>query len=396
MSKPILLFIIDGLGDRPVTSLGGLTPLEAATTPHLDALASAGQLGRLQIIDRSPNEYTSSESGHFSLFGYEHDSLPGRGVLEALGLGLSVSPGALYLRTNFASWQNDLITDRRAGRITDRTAELCTALSLSISGYRFRLFPGVKHRAVLEIQGPNLSSQISSNDSKQEQAPPLPIKALQDSLEAKSTASVLSQYLDQAATILKDQPLNQERVKAGQPPANYLLVRGASLAQPIDGFYQKYHLKGAAVARGLYLGIAKYLGLSIFEWGPEKGEDIGMRFTAAAQALKNFDFVFLHLKQVDEYGHDGLCQEKKAYLEKIDQHLLELGDLSSVVVAVTADHATPCELKSHSSDPVPLLVTGGTASQIPNKFGETACANGPLGTKPGVELMPLLIKLSGR
>lgn len=395
---PILLFIIDGLGDRPISSLDGKTPLDAATTPNLNKLASQSQLGLIQVCDHPKDEYTSSESGHFSLFGYSRQDFPGRGVLEALGLEIPIKENALYFRANFATFINGLILDRRAGRISESTSPLSQAITLKDGEYQFNVYSGVQHRAVLEIIGSHLSPKISSNDSKNENASPLDVKPEEDSDDAKNTSKILNHYLNQIPQILSDHPLNRAREVRGLSKANYLLVRGASAGAKIQSFDEKYHLKAAAVAGGkLYRGVATYLGMTLLPVVGATGDyqtDLQAKFEAVSYALKNYDFVFLHIKALDELGHDGKCLEKKEFIEKIDRFLPSLGSLENVVVAITSDHATPCELKTHTSDSVPLMILGSKKPLINQRFTEKDCQNGSLGLIRGLDLMPLLLKLS--
>lgn len=398
---PILLFIIDGLGDRPISSLDGKTPLDAATTPNLNKLASQSQLGLIQVCDHPKDEYTSSESGHLSLFGYPRQDFPGRGVLEALGLEIPIKDGALYFRANFATLQDGSVVDRRAGRITENTSPLSQAITLSHNEYQFNVYSGAEHRAVLEIIGPNLSPKVTPNDSKEENVPPLEVKPEDDSNDSKNTAKLLQQYLSQISQILNHHPLNQAREARGLPKANYLLVRGASAGTKVQSFGEKYHLKAAAVAGGkLYRGIATYLGMTLLPVVGATGDyqtNLQAKFEAVSYALKNYDFVFLHIKALDEFGHDGKCLEKKEFIEKIDRFLPSLGPLENVVVAITSDHATPCELKTHTSDPVPLMIFSKETrgDDLANqRFTEENCRDGSIGVIRGLDLMPLLLKFS--
>lgn len=398
MKKPIILFVIDGLGDRPISSLGGKTPLEAATTPNLDKLAAQSRLGLIQVCDHPKDGYTSSESGHLSLFGYPREEFPGRGVLEALGLEIPIKDGALYFRANFATLKDGLVVDRRVGRISENTTSLSQVITLKKDEYQFNVFSGVEHRAVLEIIGPHLSPKITTNDSKEENVPPLEVKPEEDNEDSKNTAKLLNQYLNQVSQILEKQPLNQARETIGLAKANYLLVRGASVGMKVQSFGEKYNLKAVAVAGGkLYRGIATYLGMTLLPVMGATGDhqtNLQSKFEAASSAFKNYDFVFLHIKAVDEFGHDGKCLEKKEFIEKIDQFLPSLGSLENAVVAITSDHATPCELKTHTSDPVPLLILDSVKSLANQRFTEKDCQKGTLGLIRGLDLMPLLLKLS--
>ncbi|MDP2873775.1 MAG: alkaline phosphatase family protein [bacterium] len=399
-NMPILFFIIDGLGDRPVSLLGGKTPLEAATTPNLDKLAMGGRQGLVQICEREKNDYTSSGSGHLTLFGYSREEFPERGIVEALGLEIPITPGALYLRANFATYEDGLIIDRRAGRITENTAALCQAISFNDGQYHFTVYPSLEHRAVLEIKGPQLSSKIGGNDSKEENVAPLAIKAEDSSPAAQETATVLGNYLDKVHTILENHPFNADLEARGQKKANYLLVRGPGLSKAVKSFKEKTGLRAAAIAGGkFYRGVALFLGMDLLPVIGATGDfrtDLAAKFMATKKALTQYDFVFLHVKAIDEFGHDGQCQAKKEFVEKIDSFLPQLGDLSSVVAVITADHATPCEVKDHTSDPVPFLMLANNKSDNLERFNEVTSSKGSLGILKGSDVLPLVLKEAGR
>jgi len=382
----IVLLVLDGVGDL-ATPEQPKTALESAATPNLDALAARSSLGR--IVPVATGITPGSGPGHLALFGYdpaEPAADIGRGVLEALGLGLEIGPGEVAARGNFATAGADgNLTDRRAGRIpTEECVRVCGRLNGAlgaVAGVRARVVPGEAHRFVLLLSGPGLSPAVDDTDPQRLGVPPLAARA--SAPEAESTAALVRRLV-----------AVMEEAIADEPKANRVLLRGFSQMPHLPRMGDLYKLRlGAFAGYPLYRGVAQACGMEVVPCGKRIGEILD---TVAAR-WDDFDFFFLHVKQTDQAGEDGNLAAKAAVLEEVDRELPRLLALSPDVVAITGDHSTPAPMKAHSFHPVPLLVhakiafvDGSTA------FDERQATHGHLGTFPSRELLGLLLAHAGR
>jgi len=422
------LIVLDGLGDRPHPDTGGVSPVEAASTPNLDRLAQQGQLGTVRLI--GPGVAPESDAGVFALLGYDpvHDS-PGRGVLEAEGVGVSLEPGDVALRLNFATSDGrGAVLDSRVGRSlsTEEARELARSLTtadlLAPEGIRAEVQATVGHRGVLWLHplrdGP-LSPEISNADPFYEKvggmgqarsAPEpriLPVTPLDASPAAARTARAVNDFLARASDQLAGDPVNARRAMRGRLIANALLVRNAGGASEhaAMSFESRHGFAGAAVTEmPVERGIARRLGLADLFVGPmgsDRDAALAERARVTRGAMTRFPFVYVHLKGPDEPGHDGNARLKQEIVEALDRSFfgpfLDGLDLARCRIAVTADHATPCILKGHSDDPVPLLLAGAGVAPTPRpagapavKFGEAAATTGAIGAVGGRDVLRLL------
>ena len=394
--KKILLIILDGLGDRPIPQLGNKTPLEAANTPHLDFLAKYGKCGLMEPVYTT--KIPTSEECHFSLFGYDpRKYVIKRGIFTAMGSGLRVKPGDVALRGNFSTVDEKLnIIDRRAGRITNTAPFIKSLNGLVIEGVKFLIKNAGGHRIGIVMRGKNLSPDISDGDPhysdlKRKVKKIVPLKK---NKKAKFTAEVLNKFLERAHLILKNHPLNKKREKAGLFPANYILVRGASSFQKLPTFQEKYGLKACGVAgKLLYQQIAKFLGMRLIKVKGANGlpnTNLKGKIKAVKEALKKYDFVFLHIKATDSLAEDGDYKGKRAFIEKVDEHLKPLLASKNILIVVSADHCTCSLLKRHCIGPVPILIYGNGRDKVEH-FSERECKKGGLGTFKSLELIPRLL-----
>lgn len=404
MPAPILLVILDGLGDRPCGGLKGMTPLQAARRPALNALARGGSSGLLHPI--GPGIPPGSDTSHLALLGYDpYEVYTGRGPFEAMGAGLDVKPGEVALRCNFATVDESLtIVDRRAERIRQGTAELAKALdNFTAEGVRMRFREATEHRAVLLLTGAGLSPKISDCDPHEAGQRVRDALAIEKSEAAARAAAAVNAFVRRSFEVLREHPVNIGRIRAGRRPANIVLPRGAGQAPVLEPFHGRYGVKGCAVAGvAMIKGIARLAGLELLDVKGATGgldTDMGAKGAAAADALGKTGFVLLHVKATDIAGHDGDAPKKVEMIRRADGMVASLrrSAPADTVIAVTGDHSTPVEVGEHTADPVPLVVySRGARADGVKRFDEISCACGALGRLRGKELMPVLMGLAGR
>ncbi len=388
MKKAILL-IIDGLGDLPTPK----TPLQAAKIPNLHKAAKNGITGMLSSVKRFV--VPGSDTSHLNILGYDPEIFyPGRGPLEALGLGIDLQEGDVAFRANFATMKNGKIVDRRAGRIDTETAtKLASRLSLRIDHVEAIFRNSVEHRGVLVLRGPGLSHFVTGTDIHASSGALEPCSAITS--EGDKTADIVNKYTQVIQGILAAAPENQGR----SLPANTLLLRGAGTFKRVPSFYDRFGLKAACVAGGaLYRGVARYLGMDVFIVPGATGTkttNLKGKADAAVKAIKgDYDMVFLHVKACDNAGHDGDFIGKKAFLERIDKEMIPILVKSGACLIVTGDHSTPCARKAHSGHEVPLLVSCDQERRDEvGRFDELACMHGGLGHLNGQDIVPLILNL---
>jgi len=398
----ILLTILDGLGDRPISELGNKTPLESAETPNLDWLAKNGACGLISPYLFPGEKEPTSEGAHVALFGYKEYFL-GRGPYGAAGVGIEMEKGDVAFRINFGTVNDYLeIVDRRAGRINE-TEDLSEALSgKEIDGVKFLLKSSFGHRGILVLEALDsaehkLSAKISDGDPHQTEIRVNQIIVKDDSEEAKFTAQVLNKFLAEAHQILKEHSLNKERIRSGLLPANYLLVRGAGEMKKVPSFKEKYDLKAAYIAGGtLYKGIARILGMEEITIQGATGQadtNLEGKISGAEKGLEKYDFIFLHIKATDTFSHDGDFLNKKKFIEKIDKSFKPLLKLKNTLIVVTGDHSTCSELKDHCKEPIPVLFYGGEKDGV-SQFCERQCQKGSLGKIRQESLMERILEFT--
>jgi 2,3-bisphosphoglycerate-independent phosphoglycerate mutase len=420
----VLYVILDGLGDRPLAELGDRTPLEAAATPNLDLLAGAGRQGTVVTVGKGIAP--ESDVAVMAVLGYDPMRYhAGRGPLEALGAGLRFRDGDLALRGNFATvGEGWAIVDRRVGR--NLTSPEAKALADTVTeqvrlqqgpvDLTVRASRGHRCAVVLYPREGRLSAQISNTDPAYARLGGLGVakavagseveecRPLDDSAEAWVAAELVNEFTRKSRQVMEAHPVNQRRRAEGKMPGNAILVRDAGDHLPsVPPLRERFGLEfGCFVEMPVERGIATLLGMTVIEVPPSEGNaDAVYRQWAhrAAEEIRGHGGLYLHLKGPDEPGHDGDAMAKRDVIALIDRaffgELLPRLDLQDVLIAVTADHATPCSLKAHSDDPVPLLVSGGgIRPDGTRRYSEREAASGDLGMLSGVDIMPLLAGLA--
>lgn len=384
-NSKILLIVLDGIGGLPVK---GKTELEAAQKPNLDTLAAESACGL--HIPVAMGITPGSGPGHLSLFGYDPIEWQiGRGVLEALGLGIELRKTDVALRANYATVEKGIVKDRRAGRIpTEENRKITERLQeriRKIDDAEIIFAPGMEHRFAVVLRFPELlpkgSDSIKDTDPQKEGNPPIPVTP--ETPQAERVAKIVEKLLSSITDSLKT-----------EMRANYALLRGFSQVPDIPHFEEVYGLRALCIAvYPMYRGLARLVGMD----APSLTGDVKEEIEFLKKNYRDYDFFFLHVKKIDSYGEDGNFEGKASKIEEFDSALPEILSLNPDVLIITGDHSTPSVLKSHSWHPVPVLlkspyVLGNTCKA----FTERECLKGELGIFPTVNLMPLALSNAGR
>lgn len=381
----IVLAVLDGLGGIP---LNGKTELETANTPHMDGIAKTSACGL--HIPVAPGITPGSGPGHLALFGYDPvECQIGRGILEVLGLGLDVKKTDVAVRCNYATVQDGVVTDRRAGRIpTDHSSRLTERLQAGIGKIDeadITFAAGMEHRFAVLLRFPEPlepdAAMISDTDPQKEGLRPLYPTPL--SKDAERVSRIVEKLINAIHDILKE-----------EEKANYALMRGFSKMPHIPTFQEAFGLNALAIATyPMYRGLARLVEMET----PAVEGSVGDEIDFLKEKYNEYDFFFLHVKKVDSYGEDGNFPEKCRRIEEFDALLPRILELNPDVLMITGDHSTPAVMKGHSWHPVPVLlkspyVLGGLCTG----FSERECTKGELGIFRTVNLMPLALANSGR
>ena len=369
----IVMLVVDGLGGLPHPETRK-SELETASTPNLDALAGVSACGLTTPV--LPGVAPGSGPGHLGLFGYDPVKyLIGRGVLEALGIGVPVAPGEVAARGNFCTVDEDgVIIDRRAGRIASEESAALVAMldTITVPGVQASVYPVKDYRFVLKLAGEGLSDQVTETDPQRTGAKPLEAEGI--SPEAAATARAVNDFIREARSML-----------AEQPRANMLTLRGFSLLPHLPSMVDRYLLDPAAIAAyPMYRGLASLLGMTVIPTGgtfPDEVATLRERWDA-------HDFFYLHYKPADAAGEDGDFSAKVETLEELDRFIPEVLSLGPDVFMVAGDHATPSIMASHSWHPVPFLLhSKWTLGEGVEAFSERAFGGGSLGRFPAEHIM---------
>jgi 2,3-bisphosphoglycerate-independent phosphoglycerate mutase len=420
-SKVHMIYVLlDGVGDLPHPNLNGKTPLEAANTPTLDKIASNGVIG--EVISVGKGIAPESDIAVFNMLGYkfEHVDYAGRGVIEAIGVGIDFKDGDLALRGNYSTLnEEEIITDRRAGRHIEKedadgiAKELEEKIKFSDPDTKIVVAPTIGHRVTVRIRTPSkkLSSKITNTDPAYSNIGGMGVaKAVGDFLKiekclplddvenSKFTANLVNEFSEQSIKIMKESKINKKRKEENKKQLSCILLRDAGNKYPdVSPINEKHKMKFSCIVdMPVELGISEVLKMKAFEAGGLT--DYEEKARVAANAMETQNAIYVHLKGPDEFGHDGDAIGKMKNIEEIDQRffktLVENIDSSKVAIIISADHSTPCINKGHSDDPVPVIVS---ADFIKNdgttRMTEEQAKKGSIGLLQGAEVVTKSLEL---
>ena len=409
--------MLDGVGDLPHPDLAGKTPLEAATTRNMDVLAKNGSMG--QVISVGKGIAPESDIAVFNMLGYkfQHSDYVGRGVIEAIGIGVDFKDGDLALRGNFATLDNEgKIIDRRAGRKIERedtekiSKEIEKKIRFSNPNASVVVAPTVDHRVIVRLRDSKpLSSEISNTDPAYARVDGMGIaKAVSDFMkiekcipleqteDAASAAILVNEFTEQSLEIMKKSDVNKQRSQKNKKLLNSILLRDAGNKYPNVKPINDLHSMNFSciVDMPVEVGISNILKMKTFNAGGLT--DYEEKASVAAQATETENAIYVHLKGPDDFGHDGDAIGKMKNIEEIDKRffgtLLDQIDVSKIAVMISADHSTPCIYKGHSDDPVPLLISGDMiANDDAQRFTEAEAKKGAIGLIEGAQVVKTAI-----
>jgi len=409
----IVYVLLDGVGDLPHPNLAGKTPLGAANTPNLDRLAKNGTMG--EVITVGKGIAPESDIAVFNMLGYKfkHDDYVGRGVVEAIGIGIDFKDGDLALRGNFATLNGDgVIIDRRAGRNIEKqdaeavSNEIEEKIKFSDENTTVIITPTIGHRLVIRIRSNGaLSSNISNTDPSYGRVNGMGIaRAVTDFLRiekclpldeephTKLASKLVNELTEQSLDIMRKSKVNERRKENDKKLLNGMLLRDAGNTYPkVTPINDLHSMKFSCIVdMPVEIGISEILKMKTYDAGGLT--DYEEKAKVAAKAMDEQNAVYVHLKGPDEFGHDGDARGKMENIEEIDKRffgtLLDNIDSSKVAVVISADHSTPCVNKGHSADPVPLLISGNmVTSDDTQRFTETEAKKGRIGLIDGAQVI---------
>lgn len=383
------------MADWAVPALGDKTLLQYADTPHLDQLARNGRNGRLITVPEG--FHPGSEVANSSILGYDqHVVYEGRGPLEAASIGVELDEDDLALRCNLISLDGDILKNHSCGRLeTEEGDVLIRFLQEKLGNDRVHFYTGVQYRHLLVIKGGNKHLHCTPPHD----VPGKPWREYMLSAEvpeAEETAQLLTELVFKSQELLVNHPLNMERKQRGMDPANSIWPWGGGYRPRMTPLSVTYpHMRQGSVisAVDLIRGIGRYAGLRVIEVPGATGlwdTNYEGKAAAAIEALRQDDFVYLHVEASDEAGHDGDLELKLRTIENLDHRMVgpimeEVATWDEpVAIAVLPDHPTPIELRTHTSEPVPFVIYyPGIEPDAVMAFDEEAAKEGAYGVLEG-------------
>ena len=401
-----IIILGDGMADWKVKALGGRTLLQYAHTPYMDLLAKMGRNGRLKTV--ADGLQPGSEVANMSILGYDVPQVyEGRGVLEAANIGVNLQPGDMAMRCNIVCVEGEILKNHSAGHITTEEADvLIRFLQEKLGNERIHFYTGVQYRHLLVIKGGNKHLDCTPpHDVPLKPFRPLMVKPLLP--EAKETADLLNELILKSQELLKNHPLNLKRMAEGKDPANSIWPWSPGYRPQMERLSDIFpQVKSGSVISAVDLinGIGYYAGLTRIHVEGATGlydTNYENKAAAALKALRTVDFVYLHIEASDEAGHEGDVPLKLKTIENLDSRIVgpiyeEVKNWKEpVAIAVLPDHPTPCELRTHTAEPIPFVIWyRGIVPDEVERFDEIDACNGIYGVMKGNEFINELIRES--
>jgi 2,3-bisphosphoglycerate-independent phosphoglycerate mutase len=398
-----LVIVGDGMADRPLKELGGKTPLQSASTPNMDRLAREGFPGKVRTIPEGM--HPGSDVANLSILGYNpREYYSGRAPLEAASIGVELGDDDVAYRCNLVTLKYNrdrtraIMEDYSSGHIsTEEARELILEIDSSLGSDIMKFYPGVSYRHLMVWSG---------GCAEAECIPPHDItgKDIMDYLPAGKGEDVLRKIMLDSVDLLERHTVNRNRIKNGKNPGNSIWLWGQGKRPHMPTFMQKYGLKGALVsAVDLTKGLGIYAGFDILNVPGITGyldTNYNGKAVAAVNALKNIDFVYLHVEAPDEAGHSGNYKDKIRAIEDFDALVVgkvmqDLKEFDEYRVLLLPDHPTPVELRTHTDNPVPFVMFDSSHIQSNEgiEFSENMLErHGIKNFEEGYKLMDYLIK----
>ena len=366
MTHKTIIILGDGMADEPIPALGNKTTLQAAETPYMDLLARMGRNGLLNTV---PDGFApGSEIANLSVLGYDLPSVfEGRGVLEAASMGVEILPGELAMRCNLVCINGEQLVNHSAGHINSEEAEeLIHFLNGKLGDETFHFYPGVSYRHLLKMQGGDKRLECTPpHDIPEQPFRPHLIKAAHP--DAVATADALNRLILRSQELLRDHPVNRKRIAEGKHPASSIWPWSPGYRPQMKPLSDIYPIRSGAVisAVDLIRGIGVYAGLEVIMVEGATGlydTNYEGKAAAALEALKDKDFVYLHVEASDEAGHEGDVALKVKTIEYLDARIVKtiyeetLKWDEPVTIAILPDHPTPCAIRTHTRDAIPFLI----------------------------------------
>ena len=400
-----IIILGDGMADWPSASLGNQTLLQYSHTPYMDLLARKGRTG--QLITVADGFHPGSEVANMSVMGYDLPKVyEGRGPLEAASIGVELQPGDMAMRCNIVCIEGDILKNHSAGHISTEDADvLVKYLQEHLGNERVQFHTGVQYRHLLVIKGGNKQIDCTPpHDVPLHPFRPLMVKA--EAPEAQETADLINDLILKSQELLKNHPLNLKRMAEGKDPANSIWPWSPGYRpqmEPLSVMYPSIQKGSVISAVDLINGIGVYAGLRRISVEGATGlydTNYENKVSAALEALKTDDLVYLHIEASDEAGHEGNFELKQLTIENLDKRAVgpiyeTVKDWEEpVAIAVLPDHPTPCELRTHTAEPVPFLIYyPGIEPDGVQTFDEVACAEGIYGVMKENEFMNEFMKI---
>ena len=400
-----IIILGDGMADWPVPALENKTLLQFAHTPYMDMLARKGRTGMLKTV--ADGFHPGSEVANMSVMGFDLPTVyEGRGVLEAASIGVDLQPGDMAMRCNIICVEGETLKNHSAGHITTEEAdELIKYLDQRLGNDRIHFYTGVQYRHLLVIKGADKRvACVPPHDIPLQPFRPNLVKA--ECAEAQETADLLNALILKSQEILATHPVNLKRIAEGKDPANSIWPWSPGYRPKMDTLAAKYPQikKGAVItAVDLIRGIGRYAGLECIDVEGATGlynTNYEGKAKAAIEALKTNDFVYLHIEASDEAGHEGDVPLKLQTIENLDKRAVgpiyeAIKDWDEpVAIAVLPDHPTPCELRTHTADPIPFLIYyPGIEADSVQTYNEKACQEGSYGKMERDEFMNVFMEV---